>query len=566
MLCSRIASGFGDLYVDGVCELDPWDQKLARHLYEHAEVTGDFFAREWQLWASSPDVLFMLACGPCNPIADSGRREGLQSPDIYLTVAAIPEVVKYFKIPFFFGEQHAKFATFDDGAVLAKFDSNLEDANMTRVPRHPTNPYGVEGGRDFGHPEPRGRIGLHGERTGMHELIGPCPLLDLRAPRQLVIRDVLDPPELVPEYLFLDGQLQLLPIRYPLSRRAPTVAAILTMGGPDVPLFRGSRVLLVLDEYGHVLRDAVTFVLWRFTSATVVTLFLDSRACPEWLYDIATSRIQHIAFDIDVFHIDGVGGVRTSFGVPPLGPCKQAILVDGRPRLLTTREMYQYGGDLDGYNAYHDLGVSLRSKISEFTLRSKPGKSLQYNLARPGITRLRSRIHAYLDVLHGATPYRDAPQTFLAPFVKPITEAEAVIVFVSLANSSFARVLVGSDLASLPAVPCAEGADHRSVMHFVIRLTPAFANELGYTPEAFLAGSTPDSRHVIVCPIGTAEALDMPGASLRWASLDELGDTPCFRPAALALATSFTSKSDLESARPPTYTSPQPRRVVFARP
>ena len=531
-LCSRVAESFGDLFVDGICEINPDDAQLARHTFAHASVTCDFFEREWRLWATSPDVLFVLACTPCNPVADSGQQRGVASDDIDISVSAIPEIVRHFKVPFFCGEQHHQLARLHGGAVLQLFDANLAAVDMLRTPLVRDAPLGVELVSDLFHAERRQRIGLHYERAGMQALIGPCPEMTAPSCSPMVLADVLDPPELVPEHLYLDGVWSPCRVQFPLRRDYPTVCGTLTVGGPDHRLFVGARVRLV-DVV-----DSPLYVLFRWRARTSITLFLDDRRAPGWVYDVHPRRLVQEAFDVEVLHIDGVGHTMTSFGVPPIGPCKQAIRVGDRVRILTTAEMFRLGGDAEALDLYR----ASNPDISDFALRSKPGKSLQRNLALALVARLRRRIRAYVDVLHGGQAVADAPASLLAPFLSYVGSADAFVVFVSMAESA-PRFLVGDNFMSLPAIPLDGPASHRSVLQNVARLSRSFENSLGFVPESFLAGSVDafgNERFVVSCPLGNADTGAVHGAGAQWATISQLADTPVYEFAALAYGSTLT--------------------------
>ena len=536
-LCSRIAESFGDMYVDGVCEIDPHDARLAEYLFDGARVTRDFFAREWQLWATSPDVLFILACTPCNPVADSGKREGLASKDVYISVGAVPEVVAFHNIPFFSGEQHHALATLQNGAVLDVFDGNLARVSMLRTPLVPGAPRGVEVFSDLLHAERRRRLGLHYEVHGMDELIGPCPFLSFPSTTPLVLSDILDPPELVSEDLFVDGVITPVRVTFPLSRSRQTVAAIITVGGPTCALFVGARVRL------RAVADSPLYVLWSWHGRDArfrpnITLFLDSRREPSWVLDVLPQQLVQESFDLEVLHEDSVGHCTTSFGVPPVGPCKQLVLVGGRARRLSTPEMFRLGGDEAALQLYRESDPT----ISDFTLRSKPGKSLQYNLAFALVSRLRRRITQYLDVRHGAPSYAEASVSRVSSHVNLAAGSPAVLIFVAFSGHS-PSFLVDDDLEQLPLIEPYDGEvlTHRTVMKRAMAITRCFEDEVGFVPEAFLAGSPAGSSQLVVaCPLGDVNTARLPGSSLRWASLGELHGSSVYPAVALAYGTTLT--------------------------
>ena len=518
-LQARIADSYGDVDIGGICELDAADRELARFMFPQAEIASDFFTREWKLWSSSPDVMVILACTPCNPVADAGSGLGLQHPDVALTTDAVPEIVAHFGAPFFAGEQHAAIATLHNGNVLEKFDANMLIVGLCRRPSL------VETFDGGDHPERRLRLGLHYERADVQDKIGPCPLLSYARSRPLVLADILEPPVDVPDDHFVDGRVVLHRVRFPLSRAFPTVAATVTVGGPGLPLFVGSRV-----RRSDVPASPL-YVLYKFDGAVTATLFLDDRVDSEWLELVPTASLVHVAFDIDVLHELSVARTATVFGVPPVGPGKQLVLVDGRARRLTVRELFRLGGDEEALDLYKRVVPG----ISDYALGRKPGKSLHRSLAEAIVARVHKRARALLDVLHGATPFSEAAEQRLLPHCRSVADATAVVVFVALGATPL--FLVHDDLRSLPA--SVRDNSHRSVVGNVAPLARCFEHELGFVPETFLAGKV-GATFVVACPVGDSGGSSFRGVPVRWRPLRDVAGSPLYAAVALAYGTVLT--------------------------
>ena len=216
--------GSPSLIVDGVCERDPDDLALAKHvLGDDVRLCADFNTGEWKMWVLTPDHLFVLACWPCTPIADSGKQELFDAPDAFLTWGAMAAVVAHFRLPFAAGEQHPNIALVGDGAMLQALDSAMAQERMMRVLGY--GDMGIEVFEDALHAERRRRCCLHYEHADLAALIGPCPTLSLGTyvrPQRIV--DILDPPELVSPELYMDGVIELCHVKLPCSRRGPTRA------------------------------------------------------------------------------------------------------------------------------------------------------------------------------------------------------------------------------------------------------------------------------------------------------------------------------------------------------
>lgn len=515
------------------------DAALAAYLFHGASITRDALRREWMLWATAPEVLFVLACSPCTPVADSGAGLGLDHPDIYLTTTLVPEVCNHFDVPFCTGEHHHNLARKHDGAVIKAIDRAFAP-QMTRTPLVAGAPCGIEEFRDLGHAGLRHRCCVNFERVDVQHWIGPCPLLQRPRARPVVIADILDDPDDVPSGCFINrGRLRLLNVVLPLSRDKPTVAAILTLGEPGSPLFRGSRVTFhekLFCRFCNGKRDDRLYVLYRWESAAEVLLFHDSRTEPDYVHGIRPSCLIQHEFSINVLHSGGVAGAFTSFGVPPVGPAKQLVLVDGRARRFTTPEMFKVGGDHDALELYTDAVPA----ITDSALQSKPGKSLHMHLAVMIVVRLRRRIRAFLDARAAGVPRSARPEVALALSARDLALVHSAIFFVALTDST-PVVLVGRDFTSVVMVSD-EPAEHRTALHGCPQLTRVFEDTCGYVPEPFLAGSLDvagDTRHVVACPIGDCDTACLDGSLLAWFSMDEIsaGNADLHSLCALALGT-----------------------------
>lgn len=536
---------FDDFEIDGICEIDKQDAALARSLFD-CPVVGDILRREWTKWASAPETLFLLSCSPCGPVADSGQLLGPDDPDIAVTTSAWTDIVAHFDLKFVCGEQHHNLARKHDGAVLRAIDLGLARVGHQRTPLVPGAPMGIEECRDAKHAGLRRRICLNSEADEVEEFIGPCPLLTPVEGPGAVLDDILEPDP--PESLFVDGVIEHVDYARPISRQWPTVAAKLHVDASS-PLFKGSRVTLhdarECPYCRHIDHDHV-YVLYSWRSAAVVVLFHDSRSKPVFHRGVPVSCLLHMSFSFDLLHTAGTGSTMTAFGVPPVGPGKMLILVfhNGRwrARRLSSDEMFKLGGDMRGCSLYR-IAVP---GISEFSLCSKPGKSLLWNFAKAMLSRLRRRIWAYVDAKALGVRIADRPASALQAFAGDVEAPGTVVVFVALSMGT-PMVLVGSDRRSLPTVPDARAAVHRDALQGVDALTGKFERELGYVPEAWLAGqisrSSADKTFVAVCPLGDVDVGNVVGGELVWASIRDgalTRNAETFRVVALACATVMT--------------------------
>ena len=485
----------------------------------------------------------MLACSPCAPVADSGTGLGLDHPNISLTTTVLPEFCNHFDVPFCTGEQHHNLARKHGGAVMRAIDSAFAPRRK-RTPLIKGAPCGIEEFTDLGHAGLRHRCCTHFERDDVAGWIGPCPRLQQPPTKPLILDDILDDPSDVPASCFFDdGLVELLPVVFPLSRRRPTVAATITLGGADVPLFTGSRVTFHTTQRCRrcrFQRDSKTYVLFRWHTSSTVVLFYDDRADPQWIENVHVTCLIHHSFTVNVLHTGGVGGTMTSFGVPPIGPAKMLILIDDRVRRLTTGEMYRLCGDDDAPQLYRQA----LPKISHAALQSKPGKSLQMRLAVMIVVRLRRRIRAFLDARAAGVPHTERPEVVLEQFLRPLALTHAVLVFVAL-NDHVPHFLISNDFTEVIAVPTAETHSHRTVLSNAPSLARAFSGAMGYVPECFLAGQldvAAANRFVIVCPLGECELACVDAARLRWALLDEVARqcAELYAIVALALGTTLS--------------------------
>ena len=213
-------------------------------------------------------------------------------------------------------------------------------------------------------------------------------------------------------------------------------AGTITMGGPGKPIFVGSRVMLPPDD-----RE---WVVDHFVARNRVVLFFDNRRQPERVPDVDIATLVHLEFTVQLNHVMGVAATITAKGVPPVYGDKQLILVDGRARRFTTNELYRLGGDIDGVRLYEEAVPSM----SKSKLRSKPGKSLQSNLAHAIVVRLQRRIRRFLDVIHGRGAFAHAPEVALAAYLSAPSACPAALVLVALNDGkpSFLPSLVNYEI------------------------------------------------------------------------------------------------------------------------
>ena len=508
----------------GVIERDAYDLEFAKRRFVGIATSADVLNAEYRMWSFSAEVMFVLACAPCRIVATSGRRLGLDDPDADVTVRSAADVANHFRAPFVTQENHANLAMAHGGAVLLAIDDAQRAGGRQRTPIVADSPHGAELVLDTGVPELRHRIAMQHEDVRLENMISPCPRLHIDVPNVLRIVDILDDPAHVDSKLFVAGSLRLLPNQPAVcSRDAPTVAAVLTFGGPSVPINVGSRVRRHTEQCQHL------YVVTEMKNAAgTCTLFVDDG---ERRYDthpnVPFADLLHVPHYINVYNILGVAGTVTDFGVPPVYEDKQLILVGDRARRYTTTELYRLGGDEAGLFELRRL----RTHPRESALRRRHGKSLSMSLARAMTKRLRSRIDEFIAVREGhLAPYCDRPEPKLSEHLVSVASASAVVVFLALTATGM-LVLVDTASGRLPGLD-RNGADvtHRDVIDRVAKLTNAFECSLGHKPAALRAAyATPgdaSSAHVVACPLGdTHERHDHP--LLRWiapSSIDASSD------------------------------------------
>ena len=383
--------------------------------------SSDVLLAEYRLWRFSSVVLYTLACAPCRIVATPGRQLGLEDPDAGVTVQAAADVADALNTPWVVQENHANIATLHGGAVLVAIDKAHARGGRERTPLVDGSPHGVEAVCDPGVPELRHRVALMHEHTRLRALISPCPRLVIRVRVPLVIEDILEPSCDVPESLYVAGSLRVLRPPAVFSRTAPTVAAVLTFGGPSVAIKIGSRVVRRGDESGQL------YVVTRLLSGGRCSLFADEGPRRyETVLDVALRDLTHVAHDINVHHVRGVAGTVTDMAVAPLYQDKQLILVDGRARRFTVTEVYRLSGDESGL---HELRRHV-PYLTESQLRSKHGKSLSRPLASAMMGRLRRRIDEFVAVQScHLLPFPERPEVQLSAKAVAVGAAALVVIF-----------------------------------------------------------------------------------------------------------------------------------------
>jgi site-specific DNA-cytosine methylase len=523
----------------GVIERDPYDLDYARRRFR-CVTSADVLRREYELWSFSAEILYVLACAPCRIVATPGKQLGLDDPDAYVTVAAAADVANHFNAPFVVQENHANIVLLDNGSVMQAIDAAQRAGGRARTPIVDDAPLGAEFIHDSGMPELRHRVALHHEDVRLAHMISPCPRLNITCSTPLVINDILEPPALVDESLYVPGSLRVLREPSVYSRFRPTVAAVLSFGGPDCtrPLSVGERVMNRYDGTRQI------FVVKRVDAQRgMCRMFVDDPHNMREL-DCPVEDVQRVVHDINVHSRFGVAGTTTDFGVAPVFEDKQLILVDGRARRFTTTELYRLGGDEVGQLELRRLVPAM----SESQIRRRHGKSLSMTLAEAMTRRLRERIDEFISVRDGhLLPYSDRPESKLASMCVSLTAAAAVVVFVLLTPTD-TLVLVNASGASLPGV--SRGASneitHRNVIERVSHLTGVFESSIGYAPSALRAewASADDtsSAHVVACPLGD----DHPCSEhphLRWMALRDVAQvSPELRDVASLAVAACSSK------------------------
>ena len=520
---SRAAEPLG-LRTVGVIERDPYDLEFAKKRFVGIATSANVLTAEYRMWRLSAEVMFVLACAPCRIVATPGRQLGLDDPDADVTVRSAADVANHFNAPFVTQENHANLATMHGGAVLLAIDDAQRAGGRQRTPYVADSPHGAELVLDTGVPELRHRIAMQHEDVRLENMISPCPRLHIDVPNVLRIVDILEDPAHVDPKLFVAGKLRLLPDQPVVcSRGAPTVAAVLTFGGPSEKVTVGSRVRR------HSEKCLNLYVVTDVQHAPgTCTLFVDEGERRYNKYtDVPLADLLHVAHDINVYNICGVAGTVTDFGVPPVYEDKQLILVGDRARRFTTTELYRLGGDEAGLFELRRL----RAHPRESVVRRRHGKSLSMSLAKAMTKRLRARIDEFIAVREGhLAPYSERPEPSLSTRCVTVDSAAAVVVFLALTTMGM-LVLVDATSGTLPGLS-RSGAEvtHKNVIERVAALTNAFECSLGYKPAALRAAyATPGdtaSAHVVACPLGDAhERSDHP--RLRWvapSSIDASSD------------------------------------------
>ena len=463
--------------------------------------------------------MFMLACPPCRIVAVTGKQGGAEDPDAAITISAWADVADHFGIPFIAGEEHANVATLHNGEVLRLMDERQLRGGRTRTPRIAGAPLGAEIVHDTGVVELRRRLGFQYEHEKVTDAIGPNYPLRISTATPC-ISDVLLPEDQIPEHLYVVGRLEHLNLPRAFDRRRPTRAAILHTGEDGV-LREGSAVALVDDKGKEI--DTRNFVLYEFTGPKHARLFFDDRKEPEWIYNWPLKRLKLLLGEHYVYHIKGVAGTTTDFGVPPQWGDKQLILVNGRARRFHEDELYAIGGDPGGAHL-------LRRVVPEMSAskrRRHHGKSLTFTLANALCKRLRERIDDYIDVLRERTPrYEDRFETGAARNVVQLGDATAVVVFLHLDEDRKLHALVNVDPVGLPGTTVA--VNHRDVVDITVKDYSKFIAETGVDPAqvAYHAGELRDpvdgvnTFHVVVVALGEAHRTAR-HATMRWLKLDE---------------------------------------------
>ena len=502
----------------GVIERDPYDLDYARRRFR-CYVSANVLTREYEMWQFSSEILFVLACAPCRIVANPGKQLGLDDPEAYVTVASAADVANRFNAPFVVQENHANIVLLRNGEVLTAIDSAQRAGGRARTPIVDGAPLGAEFVHDSGMPELRHRVALQHEDVRLVNMISPCPRLHIECSTPLVINDILEPSELVDESLYVSGTLRMLRAPSSYSRSRPTIAAVLSFGGPDCAyeLSVGERALIRGDPSRQL------FVVKHVNRRSgMCRLQIDDPRNMREL-DCPIAGVQRVVHEINVHSRHGVAGTTTDFGIAPVFEDKQLILVDGRARRFTTTELYRLGGDEAGQ-------LELRRFVpamSESKIRRRHGKSLSMTLAEAMTRRLRERIDELISVRHGhLLPYNDRPEPRLASACVALAAAAAVVVFIMLTATN-TLVLVNTSAASLPGISRDANCEitHRNVVERVEHLTGAFETSIGYAPSALRAAwaSADDtsSAHVVACPLGDDHPCsDHP--HLRWLPLRDV--------------------------------------------
>ena len=550
-------------------EIDEPDCAYLGDAFSKAEVFGDFFERKWQK-ARTRALAAAVGGISCVFVSDAGLQRGSEDPRAPIAESALPEMTMFFRAPFAMFENVPGIATVGEGSVLRRLDANYGAANMVRVPRIAALPMGLELAQPSlqGAPGIRQRAIGYYELDGLEPLIGPCPTLDVASTGPLVIQDVLDhgvrDPALVVRGRFC-------PVRVDLSNtRWPVTAGWLFFGGPGCPIVVGSRV--TSKQLGMV-----TWVVWA-AGATSAKLFLDDRRSPVWrdLTYLRHDPLINVGAWFKVLDIRGTAFASTDFGVPPIGCAKQLWRIGGDCCLPSAAELWRLqeaeDGEIDKYAAsvtragFGD-GLDLR-------LRRLPGKGVNRRLANAGMRRLVQRAALLSAVLASTLPrYDDAIELGLQDHLAAFQPAAGLsLVFVVLVAwvSHAPRVLVGSDLASLPCASTPADAKRKAAQSVADGLLNLGAPSR--RKHSFLVKDFKWAR-LMVAPCVDYHPIQLDFPAVRWASPRCLDDTPLRAPVALALAVVAGAVDRKRSAtlpppllpggaRPPEFVPQQPAALT----
>ena len=312
-----------------ISEDNPLKQRVLRHRFpppvQLVPQAGSSGANITQ-----PSVLVTTGF-PCQPFAPGGGRLAELDPRAIDAMSSIPAAIaslgeRYISLDV---EQHADFAL-RGVQVLHHLDKALA-ANHPPLVRSPPTPCMFDSA-SFGGKILRRRGAWRWELESVVARIGHAP--ELRPIRALPSRiaDIALADNEIHESQYVPGKLQL--VDHCVSSTAPTVAATLTFGGPDVPIRNGSRVRHPSYNFELVIVD------FPDDPALPITLMRDVRGGVEYFHGhLRTECFTHVATTFEVLSMDGIAASCTNMGIPPLGSAKQLWLRNGRAYAPDYREL-----------------------------------------------------------------------------------------------------------------------------------------------------------------------------------------------------------------------------------
>ena len=479
-----------------------------------ARVVGDAMTHDW-----SRDPALAVGGGtPCQPVAPSGHGLALDDPRAVVTVHALARAAALSGALSADMENHADVLTVADGAVrdeiVAVFAAHgfaLVDVTFLC----PTSVGGVPR---------RKRVALRFERMRMVERLSPCPpLRPMRSPA-LAIADIMLPLAQLPASAFLPGTVTL--------RSTPTalddgvvIAADLKIVGARTPLFVGSHVMLRGETAQYVVED--------FGDDGSLYLFHDVRRKEHHRGPIERGAVfVHLDQQHHLLDTRGKASAFTKMSVPPLCAGKQLWLRDGRAVVPQPIELFRL---LELADSVHDSFITANPNAPQSATYGNAGDGMAVRLAEPMAARLTTRLRALAarDAFDGAADDGSFERRAAAHF-DIVDDGATYVAFVTADAAGTLRLLVASDLVSLPRLPvdAAGGKARRSA----VAACDALAGQLLPGERSCPILVHDGDFRLVALPMLHHTATRRATPYSHWASLDDLAHTPLWRAAIFTFA------------------------------